>query len=145
MKYDDLLKLLRKRVSVRRFDETAVETVAINKLLKAGQRTITGCTANPCHFQIIQNERDRRQIVDFWQEFYRDNFYIEQTRIDALRLPFLRQVETDPPFCERAGFSFWQLATGLYMTKKKFLKLFIITGVEQKLCICMIWQLPLTA
>jgi nitroreductase len=109
MKYDDLLKLLRKRVSVRRFNETAVETVVINKLLKAGQRTIASCSANPCQFQIIQNERDRRQIVDFWQEFYRDNFYIEQTRIDALRLPFLRQVETDPPFMNAPVFI---LATG---------------------------------
>ncbi|MFA5451497.1 MAG: nitroreductase family protein [Dehalococcoidales bacterium] len=109
MNYDDLLKLLRKRVSVRRFDEAEVGTAAITKLIKAGQRIITGCSVNPCQFQIIRNEQDRRQICDFWQEFYRDNFYIEQTRVDALRLPFLRQAETEPPFMNAPVFI---LATG---------------------------------
>jgi nitroreductase len=109
MKYDDLLNILHNRVSVRRFEKTAVETGTVNSLLEAGDRILAACDVKPCRFQIIQREQDRRQIVNSWQEFYKDNFYIEQTRIDALRLPFLRKAEAEPPFMNAPVFI---LATG---------------------------------
>ncbi|MFH0914485.1 MAG: nitroreductase family protein [Chloroflexota bacterium] len=94
---DELLELLKKRRSIRRFKPDPVPEEYIGKILEAGRWAMSGANGQPWEFIVVKERENIRRIADAWLEVRKEQYAIEQTRVEEYRQPQLSRPPTSPP------------------------------------------------
>ena len=85
MQIDELLELLRKRRSIRRFRSDPIPDEYVEKILESGRWAMSGANAQPWEFLVVKDKGTINKMADTWLEVGREQYAIEQTRIADLR------------------------------------------------------------
>ncbi len=98
MQIDGFLELLRKRRSIRRFKPDPIPDEYVEKILEAGRRAMSGANGQPWEFIVVKDKETKNKIADAWFEPRREQYAIEQTRIEELRHPHAIRPPVSPGF-----------------------------------------------
>ncbi len=90
MEIDELLDLLRRRRSVRRFKPTLIPDEYIEKMIEAARWSPSGANAQPWEFIIVKDPETKNKIAECYQQIRHGQYVIEQTRVEDLRHHQLR-------------------------------------------------------
>src|SRR5438132_13057974 len=93
---DTLLKLVKKRTSVRKFRPDPILDDTIEKILEVARWAMSGANSQPCEFIVVTDPEIKKQLRDAYSEYNTDFiFWMEQQREYKLRHPSY-QVRGDP-------------------------------------------------
>ena len=99
MVIDALLKLMRKRRSVRRFKPDPVPEGYIEKILEAARWAMSGSNSQPWEFIVVKDKATREKIVELFEASRNGNYVIESSRVKELRHPaYLENPKGSPGF-----------------------------------------------
>ena len=94
--YDMLLKLVKTRMSVRKFRPDPIPEDTINKILEVARWAMSGANSQPWEFVVVTDPEIKKQLRDAYSEYNTDFiFWMEQQREYNLRHPSY-QVKNDP-------------------------------------------------
>ena len=94
--YDMLLKLVKTRMSVRKFRPDPIPEDTINKILEVSRWAMSGANSQPWEFIVVTDPATKKQLRDAYSEYNTDFiFWMEQQREYNLRHPSY-QVKNDP-------------------------------------------------
>ena len=94
--YDTLLKLVKTRMSVRKFRPDPIPEDTINKILEVARWAMSGANSQPWEFVVVTDPEIKKQLRDAYSEHNTDYiFWMEQQREYNLRHPSY-QVKNDP-------------------------------------------------
>ena len=94
--YDMLLKLVKTRMSVRKFRSDPIPEGTINKILEVARWAMSGANSQPWEFIVVTDPATKKQLRDAYSEYNTDFiFWMEQQREYNLRHPSY-QVKNDP-------------------------------------------------
>ena len=94
--YDMLLKLVKTRMSVRKFRPDPIPEDTINKILEVSRWAMSGANSQPWEFVVVTDPATKKQLRDAYSEYNTDFiFWMEQQREYNLRHPSY-QVKNDP-------------------------------------------------
>src|SRR5882672_2966384 len=94
--YDMLLKLVKTRMSVRKFRTDPIPEDTINKILEVARWAMSGANSQPWEFVVVTDPEIKKQLRDAYSEYNTDLiFWMEQQREYNLRHPSY-QVKNDP-------------------------------------------------
>ena len=94
--YDMLLKLVKTRMSVRKFRSDPIPEDTINKILEVSRWAMSGANSQPWEFIVVTDPNTKKQLRDAYSENNTDFiFWMEQQREYNLRHPSY-QVKNDP-------------------------------------------------
>ena len=79
MEYEDLLEVLKKRRSIRRFRPDRIPDEIVNKVIEAARWAPSGFNTQPWEFVVIRKEALREQIYQFVTD-YRSSHYGEMEK-----------------------------------------------------------------
>ncbi len=102
MEIDELLEFMKKRRSIRRFKSDAVPDEHIEKILEAGRWAMSGANAQPWEFIVVRDQEKKEKIAAAWFVARKEQYQIEQTRIEELRHPQLLRPPGNNPGFKRA-------------------------------------------
>lgn len=86
--YENFLKLLKKRTSVRRFKPDPIPDGHIEKILEAARWAMSGANSQPWEFIVIKDPKIKAEIEKSYREHGLDlTFWMEQQRVPELRHP----------------------------------------------------------
>ena len=97
MNIDELLELMRKRRSIRKFKPDAVPDEYIEKMIEAARWAPSGANGQPWEFVIIRDQETKNKMAELYRQIRPEHYYIEQTRVEDLRHNVLRKPPTDLP------------------------------------------------
>ncbi len=87
MEFDEFLKLVRKRRSIRKFKPDPVPDEYIEMILEAARWAMSGANAQPWEFIVVKDRETRDKIVELHEDYRQESHWIEKTRIPELRHP----------------------------------------------------------
>lgn len=87
MEYDDFLKIIRSRRSIRNFKTDPVPDEYIEKILEAARWAMSGANGQPWEFVVVKDAELRKKLVDIYEESRYRTHLIESTRSAELRHP----------------------------------------------------------
>ncbi|HEY1372916.1 MAG TPA: nitroreductase family protein [Candidatus Binatia bacterium] len=94
--YDMLLKLVKTRMSVRKFRPDPIPEDTINKILEVARWAMSGANSQPWEFVVVTDPKIKKELRDAYSEYNTDFiFWMEQQREYNLRHPSY-QVKNDP-------------------------------------------------
>jgi nitroreductase len=94
--YDTLLKLVKTRMSVRKFRPDPIPEDTIDKILEVARWAMSGANSQPWEFIVVTDPEIKKQLRDAYSEYNTDYiFWMEQQREYNLRHPSY-QVKNDP-------------------------------------------------
>src|SRR4026208_957014 len=86
--YDMLLKLVKTRMSVRKFRPDPIPGDTINKILEVARWAMSGANSQPWEFIVVTEPEIKKQLRDAYSEYNTDYiFWMEQQREYNLRHP----------------------------------------------------------
>ncbi len=85
MEIDALLKLMKKRKSIRRFKPDPIPEGHVEKILEAARWAMSGSNSQPWEFIVIKDKATRQRIAELHEANGRDNYIIESTRVKEMR------------------------------------------------------------
>jgi nitroreductase len=80
MDYDSLLKLVKKRRSIRRFKPDPIPDEYIEKIIEVARWAPSGFNMQPWEFIVVKKPELRRKIVEFVTEYWSQSKAMETTR-----------------------------------------------------------------
>jgi nitroreductase len=80
MDYDSLLKLVKKRRSIRRFKPDPIPDEYIEKIIEVARWAPSGFNMQPWEFIVVKKPELRRKIVEFVTEYWTQSKAMETTR-----------------------------------------------------------------
>jgi nitroreductase len=80
MDYDSLLKLVKKRRSIRRFKPDPIPDEYIEKIIEVARWAPSGFNMQPWEFVVVKKPELRRKIVEFVTEYWTQSKAMETTR-----------------------------------------------------------------
>lgn len=87
MEIDTLLRLMRKRRSIRRFKPDPVPDEHIEKIIEAGRWAMSGANGQPWEFIVVKDKAVRDEIARLHEAATKRTYVIESTRLVELRHP----------------------------------------------------------
>ena len=87
MKYEDFLKLLKHRRSIRKFKPDPVPDEYITKILEAARYAMSGANSQPWQFLVIKDPKVKEKVYNAYLECHDYVYHLEQQRIQEYRLP----------------------------------------------------------
>jgi nitroreductase len=94
--YDMLLKLVKTRMSVRKFRSDPIPDETVDKILEVARWAMSGANSQPWEFIVVTDPETKKQLRDAYSEHNTDFiFWMEQQREYKLRHPSY-QVKDDP-------------------------------------------------
>jgi len=87
MNYDNFLKLLRYRRSIRRFKPDPIPDDYIIKILDAAHYAMSGANSQPWEFIVVKNPDIKKKVCEAYREELELTFALEQQRIPQYRHP----------------------------------------------------------
>ena len=94
--YDMLLKLVKTRMSVRKFKPDPIPEDTIDKILEVARWAMSGANSQPWEFIVVTDPKIKKELRDAYSEYNTDLiFWMEQQREYNLRHPSY-QVKNDP-------------------------------------------------
>ncbi len=100
MDIDQLLKLTRKRRSIRRFKADPVPEEIVNKILEVARWSMSGANGQPWEFIVIKDQKVKNKLAEAYRDWAALSRGIESQRFEELRQPLW----TDPVFDTPAGY-----------------------------------------
>ncbi len=98
MEYDDFLKLLRKRRSIRDLKPDPIPDEYVDKIIEAARWAMSGANAQPWEFIIVKNQETKNKIADICHELRQKIYVVEETlHTGDLRHPGLPNPPKAPP------------------------------------------------
>ncbi len=88
MDYDDLLKLFKKRRSIRKFKPDPVPDEYVDKIIEAARWAPSGANSQPWQFIVIKKDELRKRISAVIEENQDTTVKIELTRDEDIRFNF---------------------------------------------------------
>ena len=80
MDYDTLLKLVKKRRSIRRFKPDPIPNEYIEKIIEVARWAPSGFNMQPWEFIVVKKPELRRKVVEFVTEYWTQSKTMETTR-----------------------------------------------------------------
>ena len=80
MEYDDLLALVKKRRSIRRFKPDPIPDETIEKIIELARWAPSGFNMQPWEFVVVKKPELREKIVEYISEYWRQGKNMETTR-----------------------------------------------------------------
>ena len=87
MQIDELLKLLKKRRSIRRFKPDPIPDESVQKIIEAARWAMSGGNGQPWEFIVVKGPEIRSKIVGLHDELDMLRWTMEKTRIEEIRHP----------------------------------------------------------
>lgn len=87
MNYEDFLKLLRYRRSIRRFKPDPIPDDYIIKILDAAHYAMSGANSQPWEFIVVKDPEIKRKVFETYQGDFETIWALEQQRIAQYRHP----------------------------------------------------------
>jgi 5,6-dimethylbenzimidazole synthase len=97
MQIDDLLDLMRKRRSYRKFKPDPVSGEQVEKILEAGRWAQSGANAQPWEYIVVRSQETKDKLAERWVPSRLHAFDIEQIRRPDMIHHALHQPQTTPP------------------------------------------------
>jgi len=97
MDIDELLGLLKKRRSIRKFKSDPIPDEYVNKVIEAARWAPSGANAQPWEFIVVKDQKTKDAMARTYMETRPEHYYIETTRREDLRHNNLLTMPTDPP------------------------------------------------
>jgi 5,6-dimethylbenzimidazole synthase len=94
---DELLELMRKRRSIRRFKSDSVPDQYINKILEAGRWAQSGSNAQPWEYIVVKNQDTKNKLAEKWVPTRLHTYNIEQIRRPDMIHHALSKPQGTPP------------------------------------------------
>ncbi|MBI4330016.1 MAG: nitroreductase family protein [Chloroflexi bacterium] len=94
---DELLDIIRRRRSCRRFKPDPIPDELVEKILEAGRWAMSGANGQPWEFIVIKDQKTKDKIAELSVQARERVFQIERTRIEELRQPAFRQLHDEIP------------------------------------------------
>ncbi len=85
MKIDELMELVKKRRSIRRFKPDPFPEEYIQKILEVARWAPSGANGQPWQFIVIKDQKTKDAIAKAFLQIRMEHYYAEQTRIADLR------------------------------------------------------------
>jgi nitroreductase len=85
MKIDELLDLLKKRRSMRRFKPDLIPDEYIEKMIEAARWSPSGANGQPWEFIIVKDQKTKEAMAELYQQIRYEQYAIELTRVEELR------------------------------------------------------------
>lgn len=95
MEYDDFLKIIRSRRSIRNFKPDSIPDEYIEKILEAARWAMSGANGQPWEYVVVKDARLRKKIVDIYEESRYRTHLIESTRAAEMRHPGASRTPTE--------------------------------------------------
>jgi len=87
MKYDDFMKLLKYRRSIRKFKPDPIPDEYVTKILDAAHYAMSGANSQPWEFIVVKDPKVKEMVYKAYLEAHEYVYHIEQQRIQEYRLP----------------------------------------------------------
>src|SRR3990170_3988930 len=87
MEFDEFLKVIRSRRSIRNFKPDPVPDEDIEKILEAGRWAMSGANGQPWEYVVVKDAKLRKKVVDIYEESRYRTHLMESTRSAELRHP----------------------------------------------------------
>ncbi|MFC1964136.1 nitroreductase family protein [Chloroflexota bacterium] len=87
MEYDEFLKLLRHRRTIRRFKPDSIPDEYITKILDAGHYAMSGGNSQPWEFIVVKDPVIKEKVFQARLEGFEMTYSLEQQRISQYRHP----------------------------------------------------------
>jgi nitroreductase len=97
MNIDELLDLMRKRRSYRKFKPDPVPDEYINKILEAGRWAQSGSNAQPWEYIVIKSQETKNKLAERWVPTRLHTFNIEKIRRPDMIHHALHKPQGTPP------------------------------------------------
>lgn len=98
MNIDAFLDLAKKRRNIRKFKPDPIPDEYVEKMIEAARWAQSGANAQPWEFIVIKDKKTKDEIVKLYQEYHKQVWDIERTRVRELRhLAYVDGPPTDPP------------------------------------------------
>lgn len=85
MNYDDFLRLLKHRRSIRNFKQDAVPDEYVIKILDAAHYAMSGANSQPWEFIVVKNPDIRKRLFEAFLQKQEHAWYLEQMRDSQYR------------------------------------------------------------
>lgn len=96
MKIDELLELMRKRRSIRKFKPDPIPDEYVTKILEAGRWAQSGSNAQPWEYIVVKNQETKNKLAELWVPTRLHTFNIEQIRRPDMIHHALAKPQTNP-------------------------------------------------
>lgn len=98
MNIDAFLDLAKKRRNIRKFKPDPIPDEYVEKMIEAARWAQSGANAQPWEFIVIKDKKTKDKIVKLYQEYHKQVWDVERTRVRELRhLAYVDGPPTDPP------------------------------------------------
>ena len=97
MTYDDLLELVQKRRSIRRFKSDPIPEKLITKIIDVARWAPSGFNMQPWEFVVVQKAKLRAKIVEFIAPYWEQSVAMEAVRPEAQGRTWQLQGMTNEP------------------------------------------------
>lgn len=87
MQIDELIELVKKRRSIRRFKPDPFPDEYIEKMLETARWAMSGANAQPWEFIVVKDKETKDRIIELVAEAHEATSQIENTRLEELRHP----------------------------------------------------------
>jgi nitroreductase len=99
---DDLLEIMRKRRSCRRYVSDPVPDDAVQKILEAGRWAPSGCSSEPWELIVVRDEGVRSRLADLYSELRKFSEELD-TGPDGFPFPDMGYIKVAPVFVVVVG------------------------------------------
>ncbi len=109
MEFDEFLKLMRKRRSIRKFKPDPVPEDYIEKMLEAARWAPSGANGQPWEFIVIKDRNTIKKLADAYAWYQEITLTVGMTKMEEYRHPSFRfQGPLDIEEASRARFNVWE-------------------------------------
>lgn len=95
MEFNEFLKVIRSRRSIRNFKSDPIPDEYIEKILEAARWAMSGANGQPWEFVVVKDAKLRKKVVDIYEESRYRTHLIESTRSAELRHPGAKHTPAD--------------------------------------------------
>jgi nitroreductase len=87
MGYQEFLKLLKYRRSIRRFKKDPIPDEYVTMILEASRYAMSGGNSQPWEFIVVKDPQVKNQLFKAYHEEFEQTWYLEQMRVPKYRHP----------------------------------------------------------
>jgi len=98
MDYENFLKLVKTRRTIRKFKADPVPDEYVEKIIEAGRWAPSGANSQPWEFIVIRDKEIKDRIVDIVNEHGEYSRKVELTREEDLRFPSISRPVVEPGY-----------------------------------------------